>query len=75
MKRETLERQVGPWVEGERFWDLRDGLAADWPPKGDALLAELAAGEQPIVLLIDELPVLVNRLLKGDEGFIPAVRR
>ena len=36
-----------------------------WRHKGDAVFAALAANELPVVLALDELPMLVNRLLKG----------
>ena len=36
-----------------------------WRPKGDAVFAALAENERPVVLALDELPMLVNRLLKG----------
>ena len=36
-----------------------------WRQKGDAVFAALAANERPVVLALDELPMLVNRLLKG----------
>ena len=47
---------------------LRAGIdAGRWRTQGDALFASLAAGEKPVVLAIDELPILVNRLLKGHD--------
>jgi uncharacterized protein len=39
----------------------------DWQPKGDRLLAILAAAERPVVIFLDEVPILVNRLLVGDD--------
>ena len=46
---------------------LRAGIAAGnrWR-KGDELFAALAEGDRPVLLAIDELPILVNRLLQGD---------
>ncbi len=45
---------------------LRDGLiGANWEAKGDRLLAVLAASEKPVVIFMDEVPILVNRILKG----------
>ena len=35
----------------------------------------LAANDRPVVLAIDELPILVNRLLKGNEYRITPERR
>lgn len=46
---------------------LRDGVAADWQSKGERLFDALAASDKPVVLLLDELPILVNRLLRGSE--------
>ena len=50
---------------------LRAGIdAGNWSQRGDAIFAALAASERPVVLAIDELPILVNRLLKDDEDRI-----
>lgn len=50
---------------------LRAGIdAGNWRQRGDAVFAALAANQRPIVLAIDELPILVNRLLKDDDGRI-----
>ncbi|MXY41606.1 MAG: ATP-binding protein [Rhodospirillaceae bacterium] len=50
---------------------LRAGIdAGNWPERGDAIFAALAAGDRPVVLAIDELPILVNRLLKDETGRI-----
>ena len=47
---------------------FRAGIdAGNWRHKGDRLFAALAGGERPVVLAIDELPIFVNRLLKGDD--------
>ena len=47
---------------------LRAGIdAGSWRQKGDAVCAALAENERPIVLAIDELPILVNRMLKDSE--------
>jgi uncharacterized protein len=54
---------------------LRDGLAGDWQPKGERLLEGIAASEKPVVLFLDELPILVNRLLKGPERKMTAERK
>ena len=45
---------------------LRAGLdAGNWQRIGDQVFDALAANDRPVVLAIDELPILVNRLLKG----------
>ena len=55
---------------------LRAGIdAGRWRAQGDALFASLAANEKPMVLAIDELPILVNRLLKGHDYKITPERR
>ena len=55
---------------------LRAGVdAGNWRVKGDSVLASLAASEKPVVLAIDELPILVNRLLMGHDYEMTAERR
>ena len=55
---------------------LRDDLTAgSWKAKGDRVFAALAASELPVVLFLDEMPILVNRLLKGDDYTITPERR
>ena len=54
---------------------LRAGLdAGNWQRIGDQVFEALAANDRPVVLAIDELPILVNRLLKGHEYRITAER-
>ena len=40
--------------------------------KGDELFSALAESEHPVVLAIDELPILINRLLRGSKEEITA---
>ena len=48
---------------------LRAGIdAGNWPQRGDAIFAALADSDRRVVLAIDELPILVNRLLRGETG-------
>ena len=55
---------------------LRAGVdVGRWRTQGDELLASLAKSEKPVVLAIDELPILVNRLLKGHDYRITPERR
>lgn len=50
---------------------LRAGISAgDWQQRGDAVLAALASSDRPVILALDELPILVNRLLRDDEDRI-----
>ena len=66
-------RETGGRIEELSLADLtvklRAGIdAGNWQQRGDAILTALAASDRPVVLAIDELPILVNRLLKDDDG-------
>ena len=66
------EVEVGGRVPALAAADLRVKLragvdAGNWRYKGDEIFAALAENERPVALAIDELPMLVNRLLKGDD--------
>ena len=55
---------------------LRAGIdAGNWQLKGDELFAALAENARPVVLAIDELPILVNRMLKGHDYQVSPERR
>ena len=55
---------------------LRAGIdAGNWRDKGNEVFAALAENDRPVVLAIDELPILVNRLLKGNDYCITPERR
>jgi uncharacterized protein len=43
---------------------LREGIKGDWQFKGRQLLSNLAEADRPIVICMDELPIMVSRLLK-----------
>lgn len=61
---------------GEIGIKLRAGLTSgNWSEKGDALLAILAASELPVLLLVDEVPLMVNRMLKGEDFNITPERK
>ena len=50
---------------------FRDGLVGeDWRVKGSALLEVLNSADQEVVIFLDEVPVLVNRLLTDARGEI-----
>jgi hypothetical protein len=49
--------------------------AGNWRTRGDAVFASLADSGRPVVLAIDELPILVNRLLQGHDYKMTAERR
>ena len=55
---------------------LRAGMdAGNWQRTGDQVFEALAANDKTVVLAIDELPILVNRLLKGYDYRITPERR
>jgi hypothetical protein len=55
---------------------LRGGLTADdWQAKGDQLFDALAAAEGDVVIFLDEVPILVNRILYGDDYRLTPERR
>ena len=66
-----------PALAGADLWvKIRAGVnAGNWRHKGDRLFAALAGSKRPVVLAIDELPILVNRLLKGNDYRITPERR
>ena len=50
---------------------LRAGIdPGNWQQRGDQIFAALASSDKPIVLALDELPILINRLLKGQNDQI-----
>jgi hypothetical protein len=61
---------------GEVGIKLRAGLTSgSWAEKGDALFAILAGSEFPVLLLIDEVPLMINRMLKGEDFKITHERK
>ena len=71
----NLMRSAGARIEELSVADLKVKLragidAGNWPQRGDAIFAALAESGRPVVLAIDELPILVNRLLKDEAGRI-----
>lgn len=53
---------------GEIGIKLRAGLTSgNWSEKGDSVFSILAEADRPVLLLIDEVPLMVNRILKGDD--------
>jgi uncharacterized protein len=55
---------------------LRAGLAGgNWSTKGDELCSILAGSDKPVLLLMDEVPILVNRIIKGEDYKITPERR
>ncbi|WP_437586230.1 ATP-binding protein [Sorangium sp. So ce1000] len=54
---------------------FREHLKQNWQAKGERLFDALADADKPVVIFMDELPILVNRLLKGDDYDITPERR
>jgi hypothetical protein len=54
---------------GELGVKIRAGLSeANWAGKGDELFKILSGSIKPVILFMDEVPILVNYLIKGEEG-------
>jgi len=63
-------KEVGDRVDSVAVAEVQVKLRAgidlgSWQQQGDEVFAALAESDRPVVLAIDELPILVNRLLKG----------
>jgi len=43
---------------------LRQAVAGDWRASGDRLLEGLARADRPLIICFDELPVMLNRVLR-----------
>jgi len=75
----ALDKIVGSIEElnlGEIGIKLRAGLTSgNWSEKGDTLFSILAESERPVLLLVDEVPLLVNRMLKGEDFKITHERK
>ena len=55
---------------------FRAGMdAGNWQRSGDQVFDALAQNDKPVVLAIDELPILVNRMVKGHDYRITPQRR
>ena len=73
--REAVD-QVDTLAISEVRVKLRAGIdSGNWRQRGDTVFAALAENDRKVVLAIDELPILVNRLLKGDDYRITPERR
>ncbi len=61
---------------GELGIKLRAGLVSgNWSQKGDLLFSIMAGSERPVLLLLDEAPVMVNRILKGEDYRVTPERK
>ena len=55
---------------------LRTGIdAGNWQQKGNEIFSALAKSDQPVVIAVDEFPILINRLLKGTNYQITSERK
>jgi hypothetical protein len=55
---------------------IRSGLTGgNWIDKGDKIFTILANAEKPVVLMFDEVPIMVNYMLKGDNFKMTPERR
>jgi len=55
---------------------LRAGInPGNWQSRGDRLLELVAQSEKPAIIFLDELPILVSRILKGSDFKITPERR
>ena len=73
---DTLTNSVEKIQVSELGVTLRAGLTGgNWSDKGDQLFEILAESEKPVVLMIDEVPIMVNYMLKGDDYKITPERR
>ena len=68
----TMKRLVDS-VEEIGAHDFRVKFRADlnagnWRHHGELLLQHCAAHKQPVLLVIDELPIFLKRVLRGDDG-------
>lgn len=68
-----MKRLIGDHIEEISALDfgvkIRAALdSANWRRHGEALLADCARFEQPVLLVIDELPIFLKRILAKDDG-------
>ena len=55
---------------------LRAGInSGNWQNKGDRLLELISRQEKPVIIFLDELPILVTKILKGSDFNITPERR
>ena len=76
----NLLTQAGDRIEELAVTELKVKLRAgvnrgNWKERGDAVFRALEQHRKPVVLAIDELPILVNHLLKGHDYRITPDRR
>ena len=61
---------------GEIGVKIRSGLTkSNWQEKGDQIFSILAKADIPVVLMLDEMPIMLNFMLKGNEFKIAPERK
>ena len=70
---EAMQRWISDKVEEVSAYEfhvrIRAGLdSGSWRRYGEQLLRDCASQEKPVLLVIDELPILLKRVLNGDDG-------
>ena len=68
-----IERWFNDMVEEVSALDFRVKIRAglntgNWKRYGDKLIGHCAEHDRPVLLVIDELPIFLNRMLRHDEG-------
>jgi len=71
----TLLNHIEEVSLAELSLKLHEGVEADWRAKGNEVLGRLSGADKPVVLLFDELSILVNRLLQGENSKMASERR
>jgi uncharacterized protein len=65
----VLKESIEEIKTGDFEVKIRSGLSeANWKEKGNEIFRILAGSEKPVVMFMDEVPILVNNLIKGEEG-------
>lgn len=67
-------------VESVQVYQLKIALGenlneGNWQEKGDEFFNQLSLMPKPVILFMDEVPILVNRMLKGSDFTITPARR
>ena len=68
-------RQLGTRIETLEAADIRVRLrasvdAGNWRSRGERIVGALARGDKPVAMALDELPIIINQILRGDGGEI-----
>jgi hypothetical protein len=73
---EKVSESIEKVDAGELGITLRAGLTGgNWMEKGDQIFNILANSEKPVVVMLDEVPIMVNYMLKGNDFRITPERR